>query len=71
MNSPENSLISVMVVPVSNELRLGGSVLPDRFVSGSEVQSFPIMGDDFNSSVRLSRSVVEVIVPANITAGHR
>ncbi len=71
MNSLENAQITIMVVPVSNEFQVGRSVLPDRFVSGSEVQSFPIMGDDFSSSVRLSRGVAEVIVPANITASDR
>lgn len=62
-------MFSVTVLPVSNELAIGGSVLPDRFVSGSQAQPFSIVGDDFGSSVRLTRQVGEALIPATIILG--
>lgn len=57
MDSVDNTLITVIVQPVSNRQDLAASVLPERFVSESRCQPSPIMGDDFGSCVRLVQRV--------------
>ena len=66
MDTIDNAIFSVTILPVSNEQILGGSVLPDRFVSGSKAQQTAIVGADLGSTVRLGRKISDVIVPATV-----
>lgn len=66
MDTMNNTIFSVTILPVSNKLTLGGSVLPDRFVSGSKSQQSAIVGADLGSTVRLGRQIADVIIPATV-----
>lgn len=64
MDSINNAILAVTVLPVSNVQTLGGSVLPDRFISGSASQPASIMDGDLASSLHQCRQFASVIVPA-------
>ncbi len=63
MNSISNAVFSVIVLPVSNEQTPTGSVLPDRFVSGSKSQQAAIVGADLASTIQRGRPLCAVVVP--------
>jgi hypothetical protein len=58
-----NVLTTVLIMPVSNEMQIGGSILPDRFTSISKEQVNPILGGDLGSTSAPIRSYGEIIYP--------
>lgn len=56
------------VMPVSNIMEIGGSVLPERFVSGSQYQGGSIVGDDLGSTSLPILPFVTIVRPNTITA---
>lgn len=59
----DNAFFTTTILPISNERTFGGSVLPDRFVSGSDSRQIGVVGSDLGSTIRLGRQMGEVIVP--------
>lgn len=62
-----NLLQAVVVVPATNELTPVRSVLPDRFVSDSNVHGGSIMPAGLGSSIDLKQDV-HLIIPAEAEA---
>ena len=58
-----NVLATVLIMPVSNEMQIGGSILPDRFTSISREQVNPILGGDLGSTSAPLHSNSEVTYP--------
>jgi len=54
---------SVLIVPFTNELLPVRSMLPNRFVSDSEVQPTSILADNFGSSVDIDTNI-HILIPA-------
>lgn len=63
MDAISNAIFSVTIFPASTEQTARGSVLPDRFVSGTRSQETAIVGADLGSTVNLSNPIGAVIVP--------
>ena len=51
MNTVDNAERSVTFLPISNEIKLGRSVLPERFVSSSKYQRAGIVNSELGSSL--------------------
>lgn len=66
--SDAGATVSYMVLPVSNIIETGGSVLPKRFVGRSESQNGSIVGDDLGSTSMPKFQSVTIVMPNNITA---
>jgi hypothetical protein len=67
MNTVNNAILTTTIVPVSNVVKLGGSLLPDRFISDSYFRQIGVSESDFGSSIHVDRQVGEVIIPANVS----
>lgn len=62
-NTMGNNVFSVIIRPTSNAVQIDGSILPDRFVSGSSAQQNPILSGDFGSTSCPTRQFNAIIYP--------
>lgn len=65
MEFASNAIRSVVVMPVTNQLRPVSSVLPERFVSDSMAQPSAIMGDQFGSFTVVPDQIEAVAEPSD------
>lgn len=62
-NIMNNAIFSITMLPTSNAVEIDGSILPDRFVSGSRAQQNPILSGDFGSTSCPARQFNAIIYP--------
>lgn len=56
------------ILPISNVMEIGGSVLPERFNSRSESQDGPIVGGDLGSTSFPAFPLVTITHPTIVIA---
>jgi hypothetical protein len=66
MDIVNNAVFSVTIQRVSNKQNLGGSVLPDRFISSSKSQDEAIVSSELGSTIHLGHQIGDVIIPATV-----